>query len=99
MAQYDAMKLLSQLKGTAMRRECVVLYSKLNCNREALRMLVYELDDAKGAEAYCLQHGKRNDTARTGMSDSIEVSGSRRGNENELLLLLLKTYLHPEDER
>ena len=86
MAQYDAMKLLSQLKGTAMRRECVVLYSKLNCDREALHMLVYELDDAKGAEAYCLRHGVRHDKGSV-------------GNENGLLLLLLKTYLHPEDER
>ena len=45
-----------------------------------------QVDDAKGAEAYCLRHGVRHDKGSV-------------GNENGLLLLLLKTYLHPEDER
>eukprot|EP00935_MAST-01C_sp_MAST-1C-sp1_P000668 g668.t1 len=107
--EYDASKLLSRIRhpDVRLRHECVLLYAKVQQHREALRVLVHELDDHSAAERYCLANSvnssARGGGSRAGSGGGGTGSGSGTGmedrsNDNELLLLLLRTYLFPESD-
>jgi hypothetical protein len=76
-----------------------MLYAKIENHKEALQVLVNELEDHDGAERYCLDNSRAATSRRHGneRAEGNTMTGmEERTGSNELLLLLLETYLFPE---
>lgn len=86
---YDVSALLSRTAKTDMFEERVVLFKKADQHYQALRILVYNLDNTEAAESYCLENGSEDSVAE----NSTEPSGKHT--QADLLLLLMKVYLSP----
>jgi hypothetical protein len=82
-------------RDSPLRQEEVLLYAKVQSHKEALRVLVQELDDHDGAERYCLDNSQ-NSSSKRGVDGGKMTGMEERSGGNELLLLLLHTYLFPE---
>ena len=52
--------------GARLARERVAALGRLGAHAQALRVLVYELDDVAGAEAYCVAHASAVERVRQG---------------------------------
>jgi tetratricopeptide (TPR) repeat protein len=53
---YHVPTVLARLSNSTLYDESVVLYSKLGRDDEALKILIYQLDDTQAAERYCFDH-------------------------------------------
>jgi hypothetical protein len=57
-SHYDVPVLATKLNRTPLYNEFVVLCGRGSMHEEALQCLLYELNDVKGAENYCLKYGQ-----------------------------------------
>eukprot|EP00658_Telonema_sp_P-2_P023578 TRINITY_DN19457_c0_g1_i4.p1 TRINITY_DN19457_c0_g1~~TRINITY_DN19457_c0_g1_i4.p1 ORF type:complete len:329 (-),score=117.30 TRINITY_DN19457_c0_g1_i4:176-1162(-) len=80
---YDVSALLSRTAKTDMFEERVVLFKKADQHYQALRILVYNLDNTEAAEIYCLENG------------TTQQQAAQQTTSADLLLLLMKVYLSP----
>jgi len=102
---YDVSALLSRTAKTDMFEERVVLFKKADQHYQALRILVYNLDNTAAAESYCLDNGiTDNGTAQSvcviqNSTDPDPVFLRAAHTQADLLLLLMKVYLSPPSEQ
>lgn len=104
--------ILNQLKGTNLYEETVILYSKSGEHDEALKVLVWDMQDLKAAEQYCIDNfEKLKNATPPPPSASNAVPSTPRGNDsapplpvrmltfNPLFLNLLKICFYPDEGR
>ena len=58
---YHVPSILARLSKSTLFNECVVLYSKLGRDDEALKILVHKLADTEAAEQYCFDNWDRHE--------------------------------------
>jgi hypothetical protein len=76
-AHYRVDVLLQEVQRTTLHSECAVLYGKKGEHEQALKLLVNQLHDYRGAEAYCTE----------------STEGAGRQARQGVFLMLLKIYL------
>ncbi|KAJ0398422.1 hypothetical protein ATCC90586_003564 [Pythium insidiosum] len=84
-SRYDVAQLVAKVRGTPLYNELVILCGRGALHEEAVRALVYELNDLKGAESYASKYGARR-------------ASKQQQTHNSALLALLRICLQPEDE-
>lgn len=85
---YDVHVLIAKVKKTALYNEFIILCGRGALHEEAMRSLIYDLNDLKGAESYALKYGKKRQTPSSAMACTY----------NSALLVLVKLCLHAEEE-
>lgn len=91
-SRYDVEPLVAKIKGTTLYNEFVILCGRGGLHEDAVRALVYELNDLRGAESYSVKYGTRSTSAST------KKKGSSSTERNDALLELLKICFNPQDE-
>ena len=70
-SRYRVRDVLTQVQGTDLHAECAILYGKLGQHDDALKLLVYNLQDHAGAEQYCHDYTGGDRTARQQLYESL----------------------------
>lgn len=93
-SRYDVEPLVAKIRGSTLYNEFVILCGRGGLHEDAVRALVYELNDLRGAESYSVKYG-----TRSGDSGSTKKKKSSSATEhNDALLELLKICFNPQDE-
>lgn len=96
-SRYDVTPLVAKIKGSALYNEFVILCGRGGLHEEAIRCLVYELNDLKGAESYSAKYGAVG--SRSSSSSAGNASGKKKKTEgNDALLQLVRLCFNPPDE-
>jgi Vam6/Vps39-like protein vacuolar protein sorting-associated protein 39 len=88
-SRYDASQLVSKVRRTPLYNELVILCGRGGFHEEAVRALVLELNDLKGAESYATKYG---------VSRSSAAANKTKTERNNALLELLKICFNPQEE-
>lgn len=89
-SRYDVTPLVEKLKGSPLYNEFVILCGRGGLHLEAIRSLVFELNDLRGAESYSVKYGT------TPSRNSTQTSGKLK--HNVAMLELVKICFNPTDE-
>ncbi|TMW57268.1 hypothetical protein Poli38472_003193 [Pythium oligandrum] len=87
-SRYDVSQLMTKIRSTPLFNELIILCGRGNLHEDAVRALVTELNDLKGAESYAVKYGVR----------TASVEKKTKTERNGALLELLKICFNPTDE-
>nr|CCA14073.1 conserved hypothetical protein [Albugo laibachii Nc14] len=87
-SSYDVRALIPKVEKTALYNEFIILCGRGSLHEQAMRSLIYDLNDLKGAESYALKYGKKRQSSSSGAACAY----------NPALLVLVKLCLHAEEE-
>lgn len=91
-SRYDVEPLVAKIKGSTLYNEFVILCGRGGLHEEAVRALVYELNDLRGAESYSVKYGAPV------AGKQKKKPGAPSTEHNDALLQLLKICFNPKDE-
>ncbi|CAG8578176.1 17554_t:CDS:10, partial [Acaulospora colombiana] len=99
----NAEEVLTKLKEIeVLKAELAIVFGKLGQHETALRILINDLKDYRGAEIYCLHAGRmigmiNKSTSKKYIDKKISEEKSQFATRRDLFLTLLKVYLEMEN--